>query len=235
MKRKFYFQDDKSNKFWTIELIDCEYITTHGRIGAKPRETSKKFTTKEEAKKKFDNQISLKIRKGYIEGTAPEYEQPDWASMNMSNEETFWRVVSLFDWKKTGDDEAVIKPAVRALAQMNIEDIKLFEDILAKKLFALDTEAHAREIGEEAFKSIKHFSTDWFLYVRCAVVANGSEFYLSVLEDPTLMPKDIEFEAILTVASDAYEHKTSEEFDYVSEISYETYSNKKGWRDSKDK
>ena len=228
VKREFYYQDDRSNKFWTIEHAGNEYVTTHGRVGAKPRETHKQFATEDEAKREVENQIAAKLKKGYIEGAAPEYEEPDWASMFMS-EDVFWRIIGLFNWKKTGDDEAVIEPAVKALAQMTVDDIKRFEDILNEKLYALDTEAHAREIGEDAYVPGKYSSPDWFLYVRCVVLANGPELYETVLADPTEMPKDMEFESLLTVGPTAFERKTGEDFDHVSAVSYESFSNKAGW------
>ncbi len=87
-----------------------------------------------------------------------------------------------------------------------------------------DTEAHAREIGEYAYQPGEHFSVDSFLYTRCAVVANGPDLDDSVEADPTQMPKDCEFEAVLSVAPSAYERKTGMAFDYVPTVSYETYN-----------
>ncbi|TWT64792.1 DUF4240 domain-containing protein [Allorhodopirellula solitaria] len=231
MKRQFYFQDDRSNKFWTIELVGNESITTHGRVGATPRQTRKQFATAEDARLGIEKQIAAKVKKGYVQGIAPEYAKPDWTSMAMSDE-VFWRIISLFNWKKTGEDDAVIEPAVEALAEMSVDDIKRFEDILTEKLHALDTEAHAREIGEEAYQFDRYFSPDWFLYVRCVVVANGPSLYESVLADPTEMPKDIEFESLLTVASTAFERKTGQDFDHVPELSYESFRNQAGWPNS---
>ena len=235
MRREFYYQDDRSNKFWTIELDGRTFITTHGRIGAKPRETRKELSSEEAAKREIEKLVAEKVKKGYVEGaldSAPEYVKPDWSAMTMS-EEVFWRIIRLFNWKKLGDDDAVIEPAVAALAQMKISDLEHFEDILARKLYALDTEAHAREIGEYAYQPGKYFSVDEFLYQRCVVVANGHEFFESVLADPTQMPKDCEFEAILSVAELANERKTGEEFfDHDTPLSYETYSNLEGWRDA---
>jgi predicted DNA-binding WGR domain protein len=228
MKRQFYLQDDRSNKFWTIELLGNVCVTNHGRVGAKPRETRKQFRDEDEARLEFEKQIAAKLRKGYVEGTPPKYEEPDWASMSMS-EDVFWRIIGLFNWKKSGDDEAVIEPAVKTLARMTVDDIKRFEGLLTEKLYALDTEAHAREIGEEAFQPGKYFSPDWFLYVRCCVVANGRVFFETVLANPTEMPKDMEFESLLSVGPTAFERKTGEEFDYVSTLSYETFSNRNGW------
>ncbi len=232
MKREFYLQNDRSNKFWTIELSGDTVVTTNGRIGAKARETRKQHANAEAAQRDFDRQIAAKLKKGYVEGAvaaAPAYAKPDWASLTMS-EEVFWRIIGLFNWKRLGDDDVVVAPAVKALAAMGPDDIRRFEDILAEKLHALDTEAHAREIGEEAYRPGRHFSVDWFLYERCAVVANGRELFEGILADPRQMPKDMEFETLLSVASNAWTLKTGEEFDHTPPVSYETYSNTAGWQ-----
>ena len=57
------------------------------------------------------------------------------------NEHIFWKVISLLDWDKSGDDDAVIGPAIDALAAMDHEAIFKFDDILSEKLYALDTRA----------------------------------------------------------------------------------------------
>lgn len=143
----------------------------------------------------------------------------------------FWRIISLFDWKKTGDDDAVIRPAVKELAKQSAEDIVAFEEVLSQKLYALDTKAHARNIGKDAYVGDGgRFSVDWFLYARCCVVANGRELYEAVLNDPEQFPKDMEFEALLGLAGAAYEAKTGEEHEgFETSVSYETFSNRAGW------
>jgi predicted DNA-binding WGR domain protein len=232
MKREFYLQNDKSNKFWTIEGVGMGYITTHGRIGTKGRQARKEFASEKIANTEIERQIASKLKKGYVEGSissAPQYVKPDWSSMKMS-EDVFWRIIGLFNWKKLGDDEAVIEPAVNALSQMTVDDIQRFEDTLSEKLYALDTEACAREIGEGAYQSSEHFSVDYFLYVRCVVVANGLAAFAAVIADPAEMPKDCDFEPLLWVARAAYERKTGGEFEYVPKVSYETFSNKAGWK-----
>lgn len=230
MKRSFYYQDDKSNKYWAIEWLGNTCTSSNGRVGATPRLTPKTFATEAEAEKFFNQQIASKLKSGYIEGEAPGWQQPDWANMPM-NDENFWRIIALFNWKKTGDDDAVMQPAVLALQQMSKTAIAEFEDCLAQKLYMLDTQAHAREIGENAYHDDEnhHFSVDWFLYERCCVVANGKAFYDQVLADPKLMPKDMEFESLLYLAPNAYEQKTGKELDRITSVSYETYSNKAGW------
>ena len=234
MKREFFYQDDRSNKFWTIELVGTGYVTTHGRVGSTGRETRKQFDSEDKARRECEKQITAKLKKGYTEGAPPAYQPPDWTSMSMS-EDVFWRIIGLFNWKKLGDDDAVIGPAVRALSQMSEDDIRQFEEILAEKLYALDTLAHASEIGEDSYQPGKYFSVDEFLYTRACVVANGPKFYEQVLANPTAMPEDAEFEALLSVGRMAWERRTGDdEFDHATDVCYETYSNRAGWADAEE-
>ena len=147
------------------------------------------------------------------------------------NEKEFWRIIGLLNWKKAGDDDAVMKPSVKELAKRGIEEISAFEEMLSQKLYALDTKVHAQNIGEYAYVDADHhFSVDWFLYARCCVVANGSDLYATVLKDSKQFPKDMEFEALLGLASAAYEAKTGKECEgFDTSVSYETFSNRAAW------
>ncbi|PAE14725.1 hypothetical protein CHH91_17730 [Virgibacillus sp. 7505] len=94
----------------------------------------------------------------------------------------------------------------------------------------LDTKKHAEQIGDNSYKTEdEYFSEDLFLYARCYVVSKGKDVFHKVLQNPAKMPKDKEFEALLTIAEEAYDQRTDLSFDYVSEYDYETYSNEKGW------
>ena len=146
------------------------------------------------------------------------------------NEVVFWTLIALLNWGATGDDEAVIAPVVDELSQMSVDDIRQFDDILASKLYALDTKAHAVEIGEGAFREGEHFSVDMFLYARCVVVTNGSEVFDTVIANPGQFPRDLDFEPLLYIAAAAFENKTAEDYTHVPEPSYEMYSNQDGWQ-----
>lgn len=147
------------------------------------------------------------------------------------NESQFWNILALLEWEELGDDEAVVEPAVTALSRMTDEEICGFQEILAEKLYALDTEAHARHIGEYSYKGPgEFFSVDEFLYTRCAVVANGEQVFDEILADPTEMPEDAEFEAVLSIAAEAYARKNGDEFEYTTRTDYETFSNEAGWK-----
>jgi hypothetical protein len=134
----------------------------------------------------------------------------------------FWQIIDLLDWQESGDDEAVVAPLVAHLTGLPVSFIYQFQDKLSEKLYNLDTRSHAATFNTP-------FSVDDFLYTRCAVVANGKKVYDSVLNDASLMPTDIDFEALLYVASDAYSLKTSKNFEYVADFPIESCSNKKGW------
>lgn len=76
----------------------------------------------------------------------------------------------------------------------------------------------------------QYASADDFLYSRCVVVANGKEFYESVVRDPQKAPQGLEFEALLYLARAAYEEKTGEEYDHATPLSWESFSNTEGWK-----
>ncbi|MBI1246717.1 DUF4240 domain-containing protein [bacterium] len=148
------------------------------------------------------------------------------------NENTFWDIIESFDWEATGDDEEVMEPAIAALAALDKDSIYQFEEILAEKLYALDTREHCRACyaGElDPDNGDDYISADDFLYSRCVVVANGRKFFASVLTDPTQMPQDMEFESLLSLPSEAYERKTGEEYDHLTALSYESFQNTAGW------
>jgi hypothetical protein len=145
-------------------------------------------------------------------------------------EQGFWDLIDLLDWNKTGNDGAIIEPAVAALANGPLRHIYDFKDILSQKLYLLDTEAHALHIGEAAFgDSTGSFSEDGFLFARCCAVANGRAAYEAAKHDPSQMPKDLEFAALLRIANEAHRRMKGPALRYVSAYSVETFSNKKGW------
>jgi hypothetical protein len=146
------------------------------------------------------------------------------------NDADFWAIIAALNWKKMGDDDAVMAPAVKALAKLPVEQIAAFDDLLAAKLFALDGVAFAREIGHDAYRRPgEYFSGEAFLFARCCAVAKGKELYESVLADPRRMPKDEGFEPLLELAARAYEKKTGDDYAHVPSPDAETFANEAGW------
>jgi hypothetical protein len=155
-----------------------------------------------------------------------------WLGSGGMSDGEFWRLIGLLDWTKEGDDEAVLHPVVTALQEKSEQDVAEFQEILARKLYALDGRRWARESGPGIWWSEPgSLSVDGFLYARCVVVANGKAFYERVLTDPKAMPKDMEFESLLYVARNALKDKTGADDGFDTKVSFETFSNKGGWRE----
>ena len=230
MKRSFYCQEKDSNKFWSVEVSGNQLTVQFGKVGTEGRRTVKEFEDNVAAEKEAAKLIAEKTKKGYKElsqgETIPEKQQPVYRPMC---EDVFWEVIDRFNWKKEGDDDEVMKPAIKFLASLTEEDIFKFHDIMAQKLYDIDGEVWGKNV-EAACDG--YLSGDFFLYVRCCVVANGKEFYEKVRAHPDEMPGDLEFESLLNLTSQAWAKKTKEDeedYPHLTDVDYETFSNKANW------
>ena len=177
-----------------------------------------------EWKYKYDKENFLKqIEASQLEYAKNKQKNRSTSTKKPINDGKFWEIISLLDWNQKNDNK-ILGPAIQALSKLKIAQIKEFEEALAYKLYQLDTKEHSKEIEVNGY-----LSPDFFLYARCFVVAKGKLFYEEVLQHPSKIPKDGDFEALLDVSPMAYELKTGKEWDYDTEVSYETYSNEKGW------
>jgi predicted DNA-binding WGR domain protein len=77
MKRTFHYQDEKSNKFWSIEISENSFTVNFGKEGAKGQMQTKTFDTGAAANKEADKLIAEKIKKGYTEEAGAGDVQPD--------------------------------------------------------------------------------------------------------------------------------------------------------------
>ncbi|MFN4254211.1 MAG: DUF4240 domain-containing protein [Saprospiraceae bacterium] len=150
---------------------------------------------------------------------------------NWMTQQQFWEVISRLDWSKAGDDDAVLEPAVAALASMPLGNIHQFLDILSEKLWQLDTPAHA--LASVGGDPEAYLSSDGFLYDRCCVVANGQEFFERVLTNPQQFPVGLSFEALLGLAAEAYRRKTGRDFEHIPKFDYETGGNTAAWNEKR--
>ena len=69
-RREFQYADEKSDKFWHIELEDSSFTVHFGRTGTNGQTQTKEFGSAEAAKKEYDKLIAEKVKKGYTETTA---------------------------------------------------------------------------------------------------------------------------------------------------------------------
>lgn len=154
------------------------------------------------------------------------HDQPE--TIPSLTDEAFWKLIALLDWDQTGNDAKVVAPLVLELEQKPLALIYRFLDLLSEKLWHLDTRHHAQVFLDDPEEE-GYLSSDDFLYARCAVVANGKEYYEKVLHQPSEMPTHLTFEPLLYVAMTAYQNKTGKSLMALPPHNYETYSNKKGW------
>jgi hypothetical protein len=147
----------------------------------------------------------------------------------------FWKLIARVDrslLKKGGEyDEAAIGPLVEALAALEKVELQSFQDHLAQALFDLDGRAYFEASAEAAG------TDDSFLYVRCFVVAMGEDTYKRTLSKPRLMPKrdDQSCEDLLYAAQWAWQHKTGEEVDFETKVTFESGSNEALWPPEKER
>jgi len=141
------------------------------------------------------------------------------------NEVLFWDIISLLDWSKEGNDDAVIEPSVRELCTLPESSILSFYDLLSEKLYLLD----GRDNAVNSVPDNESISSDLFLYARCAVIANGRAFYEAVLKSPDAFPKNLFFEALLDISERAWFRKTGTELEHQPKYIFETGFNPNGW------
>lgn len=65
--REFRFQDEKSDKFWRVEVEGKSQTVTFGRWGTTGQAQTKEFASDEAARQATDKLIAEKVKKGYAE------------------------------------------------------------------------------------------------------------------------------------------------------------------------
>lgn len=114
MRRLFINQSGDSNKFWSIDQAGNSYSVTWGKIGTEGRTNDKTFLSVDDCSKEVEKLVKEKLSKGYHEVSdlenIPDKPIQEYKPMD---EHVFWEIISSFNWKKLGDDEAVVRPAVK--------------------------------------------------------------------------------------------------------------------------
>lgn len=90
MKTYLEYQDEKSNKFWEIEINGTNFTVRYGKIGADGQTLTKTFGSEEEAKQEADKLIADKVKKGYRQ---PDGQEVTSQAMKNSQAETSARAL----------------------------------------------------------------------------------------------------------------------------------------------
>lgn len=138
-------------------------------------------------------------------------------------DEQFWALIDLLGAPDASEDEdEIVGPLVRALSQLDPEQILAFDNRLAEKVHALDGRDYARAAG------IAGEYEDLFLDARLCVVANGKQIWETVVADPSVMP-GMKFGALFFCAERAWEIRTGEDYEHEPTPSVEMGANQANW------
>ena len=198
MKRRFVYQDAKSDKFWDIEFEGTTQTVVYGKTGTAGREAVKEFATAEECIKESEKLIAQKLKKGYTElaegEAAPEKRE---SSEEEKADYFFWEAIEKSykynkkDWEAYDLDEHIEK-LTTYLSKYSEEKLILFEKTLQQKLISLYTAPIAElsiileneyEKEGDTYNFDGYISDDGFIYFRCWLLLKGKEFYDDITKD----------------------------------------------------
>ena len=198
MKRRFVYQDAKSDKFWDIEFEGTTQTVIYGKTGTAGREAVKEFATAEECTKESEKLIAQKLKKGYTElaegEAAPEKRE---YSEEEKADYFFWEAIEKSykynkkDWEAYDLDEHIEK-LTTYLSKYSEEKLILFEKTLQQKLISLYTAPIAElsiileneyEKEGDTYNFEGYISDDGFIYFRCWLLLKGKEFYDDITKD----------------------------------------------------
>ena len=198
MKRRFVYQDAKSDKFWDIEFEGTTQTVVYGKTGTTGREAVKEFATAEECTKESEKLITQKLKKGYTElaegEAAPEKRE---YSEEEKADYFFWEAIEKSykynkkDWEAYDLDEHIEK-LTTYLSKYSEEKLILFEKTLQQKLISLYTAPIAElsiileneyEKEGDTYNFDGYISDDGFIYFRCWLLLKGKEFYDDITKD----------------------------------------------------
>ena len=198
MKRRFVYQDAKSDKFWDIDFEGTTQTVVYGKTGTAGREAVKEFATAEECIKESEKLIAQKLKKGYTElaegEAAPEKRE---YSEEEKADYFFWEAIEKSykynkkDWEAYDLDEHIEK-LTTYLSKYSEEKLILFEKTLQQKLISLYTAPIAElsiileneyEKEGDTYNFDGYISDDGFIYFRCWLLLKGKEFYDDITKD----------------------------------------------------
>ena len=247
MKRRFVYQDAKSDKFWDIDFEGTTQTVVYGKTGTAGREAVKEFATAEECIKESEKLITQKLKKGYTElaegEAAPEKRE---YSEEEKADYFFWEAIEKSykynkkDWEAY-DLEEHIEKLTAYLSKYSEEKLILFEKTLQEKLISLYTAPIAElsiileneyEKKGDTYSFDGYISDDGFLYFRCWLLLKGKEFYDDITKDIESFVSgkynfdigDTWAEGLLYVANDANsEARPDSDEDIIRDTVYEKW------------
>lgn len=208
MKRYFTYKDEKSDKFWSIEIQGIMVTVVFGKNGTAGNTNVKEYFKEEDAKKDADKLIQEKLKKGYVEvldenaGSFVEVE--------------FWSLIARSK-SKAEDPFEQIEILTEILSGRSEDDIIAFQKIFEE----LYVSSYRSDLWGAAYIINGGCSDDGFDYFRGWLISQGKDTYYNTLENPEYLVKvikteeagDVECEDMLSAAGNAYQAKTGKDYE----------------------
>ena len=208
MKRYFTYKDEKSDKFWSIEIQGIMVTVVFGKNGTAGNTNVKEYFKEEDAKKDADKLIQEKLKKGYVEALDE--------NAGSFGEVEFWSLIARSK-SKAEDPFEQIEILTEILSGRSEDDIIAFQKIFEE----LYVSSYRSDLWGAAYIINGGCSDDGFDYFRGWLIAQGKDTYYSTLENPEYLVKvikteeagDVECEDMLSAAGNAYQAKTGKDYE----------------------
>lgn len=112
MIQALHFKNEKSDKFWLVETLDCEMMVNYGKTGTTGRYEIKEFETNEDCEKEALKLINSKKKKGYKEFSEFDrnnhyyFDDEEYGLNPLTSHPTFRKYFSDNIYYDCGDEEA---------------------------------------------------------------------------------------------------------------------------------
>lgn len=203
MKRHLTYKDEKSDKFWSVEVQDNTITVVFGKTGTAGNTSTKELADAAAALKEAEKLTQEKIRKGYRESQE--------ANAGIFGEIEFWSLIERAK-NKSEDMYERVEVLAELLSQRSKDDILAFEKVL-RNLFAA---SYRSDLWAAAYIINGGCSDDGFDYFRGWLIAQGKDAFYNALKDPEYLARiiqedeagEVECEEMLSVAANAFILKT---------------------------
>lgn len=206
MKRYFTYKDDKSDKFWSLEIQENKLYIVYGKTGTAGTLNTQTFEDQEDTAKAADKLIRAKINKGYLESLD--------ADIIGFGETEFWSLLNRAKAKTSNCSEQA-ELLLEILSERSEQDILGFGEAFNK----LHAKSYTAELWAAAYIINGGCSDDGFEYFRGWLIAQGEGTYYRALENPENLARvvqrenegEFECEEMLSLAYSAYESQKGKE------------------------
>ncbi|QKF61125.1 WGR domain-containing protein [Campylobacter curvus] len=140
------FTDEKSDKFWKIEALGCEFALNWGKFGTSGRYEIKEFDSEPECEKQAQKLLASKLKKGYARSELPSghlyFDTDEFGLHPLTSHPNFRRYFSDAIYYDECDEEApfgsddgndAFKSLQEAFRKGDVQALKFVRDLLERE------------------------------------------------------------------------------------------------------